>query len=221
MTGNFSASAAIVAYSDLGSFVAAATGTSTTIDFDSLTSGSLLTTVGDASFFLDDPDNSLIVRDTFPETLSAPNYIGDSGQIVPGEQLDDFQVVTIAFSNAKSAIGLWVQFNPQSLTNTGTLTLQEINDPLATEANVDRFNGVSLDPGFSFADRAYFIGLVDSTGMNTLTEVDLFVSDFGSIAYTFDNVISFQATAIPEPGSFLALALIGGGVVTYRRRRSK
>jgi hypothetical protein len=59
-------------------------------------------------------------------------------------------------------------------------------------------------------DRAYFIGLVDNTGMNSLPAFDLFVSDFGSIGYTSDTVISSQTVAIPGQGSFIALAIVGG-----------
>lgn len=220
-SANGSASAAIVAYNDFAAFSAAATGTSATITFDSLIPGATLSSVGDVDFFLDDMFESLTVLNTFPETLSAPNYIGDTGMSFPGEQLDEAQAVTILFNNPRSAVGLWVQFDPQLAGNDGTLTLQEINDPFATEANVDRFNGTLLDansPGAT--DEAFFIGLVDNTGMNTLTEFDLFVSDFGTIGYTFDNVVSYQVIAIPEPSTWAMLAMVGGGIV-YRRRRSK
>lgn len=216
-----SARAAIVAYNDFAAFSAAAAGTSATITFDSLIPGSTLSSIGDVDFFLEDMFESLTVLNTFPETLSAPNYIGDTGISFPGEQLDEAQAVTILFNNPRSAFGLWVQFDPLLASNDGTLTLQEINDPFATEANVDRFNGVRLDSDpFGATDEAFFIGLVDSTGMNTLTEFDLFVSDFGTIGFTFDNVVSYQVIAIPEPSTWAILAMVGGGIV-YRRRRSK
>jgi hypothetical protein len=89
-----------------------------------LTAGSTLTTVGDAAFFLDDPLESLIVSSTFPETLWMPNYVGDSGISVPGEQLDEFQAVSIGFGTVsgvgRSVIGLWVQFDPSLAGNTGS-----------------------------------------------------------------------------------------------------
>lgn len=205
-----SVDAALVAYSDYASFVAAATGVQQIETFEGVAAGTELTSTGDISFNSDGGER-LFVYDTFPTfTLSPNNYVGDDFDL---EQLDEVQVISINFGAARSAAGLWVQYDPVAITNDGVLELIELNDGGGTIASVDPASGVAID-----TDQAFFIGLVDSAGLESITELELYENGTGNVSYTFDNVVSFQVVAVPEPSTFLALGVIGGGVLARRRR---
>ena len=83
------------------------------------------------------------------------------------------------------------------------------------QADVNEGNGIFLDN-----DSAFFIGLVDNTAANSITSVSLQEIGVDTISYTFDNVISFQSTAVPEQSTTIALCVIAG-VFGVRARRKK
>ncbi|TWU51209.1 PEP-CTERM sorting domain-containing protein [Rubripirellula reticaptiva] len=211
LTGfSHSADAALVAYSDYAAFVAAATGVQQIETFEGQTAGTALTSIGDISF-ASDGGETLFVYDTFPTfTISPTNYIGDDFDFEP---LDEVQVISISFGAARSAAGLWVQYDSASIANDGVLELIELNDANGTVAAVAPGSGVAVD-----GDQAFFIGLVDSAGLETITELELYENGTGFISYTFDNVVSYQVVAVPEPSTLMAFAVVGGGFLARRRR---
>ncbi|TWU48794.1 hypothetical protein Poly51_46980 [Rubripirellula tenax] len=209
------ASAAIVPYTDFASFQAAASGVGSTITFEMQTVGDPLVMVDDVSFFID--DGELIVRDTNPTfTISPTNYVGDDIGFNFSEGIDEFQTVSILFDNGRSAVGLWVQYDGNSFANDGLMSLTDIDDVTGSFAVVDPNSGVAID-----TDQAFFLGLVETNGTNTIFEVDLLEMGVGGINYTFDNVVSYQVAAIPEPSTFAVLAVFGGAIVVRQRRRNK
>ncbi|MEO1530444.1 MAG: PEP-CTERM sorting domain-containing protein [Planctomycetota bacterium] len=200
-------SAAIVGFGDFAQFEAAASGTATTIDFDSLAAGSAVGVIGDTTFSTSGTGLQVYATDGIDDgTISPDNYVGNDFVLFP--ELAD-ELITISFGEARSAAGIWVVYDaaPSSsfvLTTTGGLF--QTSSP--ADPTVDLPGGA----------RAHFIGFVEDTGENTISSISL-QNPTASPGYFFDSQISYiSAVAIPEPGSLAFLAAISGLTIIRRRR---
>ena len=204
---------AIVTYSDYAAFQAAAAGVQSIINFESFAAGDAVTTVGDVTFS-EGFGSTLEIFNTFPtDTISPSNYVGNGDAFI-GEQFTEDEEVSIAFDAGaeRSAVGVWVQYDPINLLNQGVLGLED--DFSGIQSLVVEGDGMLLD-----TDTAFFIGLVDDTGLNSIGSVTLLETSFDTVRYTFDNVVSYRVTAVPEPGTALALTLFGAGWIVRRSRK--
>ena len=91
------------------------------------------------------------------------------------------------------------------------------SDPAQADANT--FS--TAEAILPVADNAYFIGLYDDTGANSISSVTLFESTGNGIGYSFDDVVSSRVVAIPEPTSLAALSLVAAGLAFRRQRRRR
>lgn len=206
----------IVGFTNFDDFVDAAVGVQRIIDFESVAAGTQLSDFGAADDVIPGVeivdiggDNLTVLADSPGDTISPDNYVGNDFNF---GRIDAFQEIVISFDDAFSAVGLWVQFDPELATNNGTLQL----------SNTLGEGSANQSPDFSVPlenDTAFFLGLVDSTGTDSLTSVRLTEVDFGDISYTFDNLTTFSVAAIPEPGSLLLLSIVGGAAAMRRPKR--
>ena len=202
------ASSAIVGFGDFAQFQANAVGTESTIDFDGLAPGATVGVIGDTTFQSSGTGLRVYATDGVVDgTISPDNYVGNDFVLFP--QLDS-ESITISFTEARSAAGIWVVYEgaPSS-----SFTLSTIGGVAQTSSAADPT--VSL-PGNT---RAHFLGVLDDAGANTIESITL-QNASGSPTYFFDSQVSFIAppVAIPEPGSAAILAAVFGLSVIRRRR---
>ena len=200
------ASAAIVGYTDYASFQSAAFGSERVIDFDSIPGGNTINKIDDVTF---SSGGSMLVYVTdgiTDGTISPDNFIGNGTFGFPEFENE---VITMSFDTGRSAAGIFVVYEG-SLSTSFSLTSVGGSQSLEATSTVIDLPGPA---------NGYFLGLVDDTGANSINSVSL-RNAAADRPYYFDNQTSYISIpiAIPEPGSFAMLALIGS-VVGCRRRR--
>ena len=215
--------AALTTYTDFGMFVTASSaGTSSEIGFEvseGFTIGDPLNTanpVGDVTFNerANDPGFQLAVFGT-NDTVEGSQYVGLTQLF--GDNITDFETIDITFGSARSAIGLFVQYDPANIANNALLRLS-VNGGSTNgvdRVEVDELNSFSTLPN---GDQAFFIGIVEDSDTNVINSAVLDAGT-GTIGYTFDRFISAQVMAIPEPSSYALLAAIGLVGAMWRKRR--
>ncbi|TWU60552.1 hypothetical protein Poly51_08290 [Rubripirellula tenax] len=207
-----SSNAAVVSFNDYASYQAALGSSAEVVfDFDNFSSGAVLSTFGGITFsgidndFFQAVDVQVFETDAVGDTISGDFYVGRE----PRGIFDGFatslqnDTVTLSFGSAQKAVGLFV-IAPNNrgavLTGGGTAAVAGAADPI----------------GFLNSNQAFFVGLVDDSGLNSINSVTL-TGNGG--AYYFDNLTTSVA-AVPEPGSFLFCGLAVAGTAILRRRRN-
>ena len=210
--------AAILGYDDYAQFQAALGGAAeTVIDFDSIGSGVILGTESGVTFSATDSNFNpidLVVYETDPvmsnfnpdptDTHSQANYVGRElfFDPAPGTTFED-ETITFTFDSPRSAVGLFViapNNNGTILSAGGQTVAANFADPIV----------------LSGSNQAFFIGLIDDGGANSISSASLQGNGDG---YHFDSLTTSVA-AVPEPSSFVALGALIAGVAVRRRRRS-
>ena len=220
-----SAQAALTTHTDFAAFVTAAGAANISeIGFEvseGFTIGDTLNTlnpVGDVTFNerANDPSFELRVFGT-NDTVEGDQYVGLSQLF--GDSISEFEIVDMTFGGPRSAIGLFVQYDPLNLGNTAIMRLSANG---GSTLGVDRVEVDELNPFTTLpnGDEAFFIGIVEDTGANVITTAEL-EAGAGTIGYTFDRFVSAQVTAVPEPGTFSLAAFAAGAALIYRKRRRK
>ena len=198
---------AATGYQSQSDFAAAIAGMSgaQTVDFESVPSGTTFasgTGTGGLVFTYDIPGYQLQVSSTFG-TTSGTNYLGLDNPDTAFYLGDSF---TIDFGRTVDAAGLYLIAGNDA----------EPGDLELSAASASVFNGTS--PLVLVDGKAYFLGLVDSAGFDSITITG--VPDGGAfLPFSADDITS-AVTSVPEPAasaSLLAgLALLG--VLAHRRR---
>jgi len=186
-------------YTTESSFIAALPGPATTLDFDSIASGTIVNsgdTLGGITFTysIGPPPVDMAVVSDF-ETTSGTNYLGlddpgNSNLFIAGDTF------SLAFDSPVNAVGMYfVSGDP--------LFASDIE--LVTSAG-SAFNGDIVDVTFGDGGLAYYIGLISgqsfssaSIAFNPLAE--------GAFLYSVDDITT---TVVPLPG---ALWLFGSGLM--------
>ena len=197
---------AATGYQSQSDFAAAIAGMSgvQTVDFESVPSGTTFasgTGTGGLVFTYDIPGYQLQVSSTFG-TTSGTNYLGLDNPDTAFYLGDSF---TIDFGRSVTAAGLYLIAGNDA----------EPGDLELSTATASVFNGTT--PLTLIDGKAYFLGLVDSAGFDSITITG--VPDGGAfLPFSADDITS-AVTSVPEPAasaSMLAgLALLG---VLARRR---
>ena len=198
------AQAATVTYTSQTSFLNNLTGTSQTIDFDSQSSGTVISSgssVDGATFSYAITGGASIMIDDAFGTTSPNNYLGlddETGAFVGGDSF------TISFAEAQTAVGLYVISADLIFPSDFTLT---------TDTGLSVSNGDISDMFVGDGD-AYFLGLIESDlglAFNSIT-LSSFAEDFSF------NVDDITVSAVPLPGAFW---LFGFGLLGLYRLGSK
>lgn len=208
-----SASAAVIGFTNFADFQNAAIGDASVIDFDAFGGGQTIGTIGDVTFgssgaglavYITDPDFNIIFNPNPTDTVSRLNYVGSSNFAF--RELTD-ESISLSFGAGRSAVGVFV--------------IAPTNNGVSLTAGGSTIGAGLADPGFTLtgANNAFFIGLVDTTGANSITSAS-FGNLIGGTGYFFDDVVSYQAVAIPEPGSIMALTVLGGFALIRRRKKT-
>ena len=218
------ANAAIISTNSYATFIASGVGAQTTNDFDSAASGTILGTQNGITFS-ETTGATLLISDGAGDVLSngsvfgvtsGPNFVNmenPAGAIPNSIPLTENESITLSFSN-RQAVGLFVYFDRFNIVNDGTISL---SDGTATASAT---SATSPSEDLPINDTAYFLGLYDDTGANSISNVTLNV-DNGSLRYVFDHTVTFQATAVPEPSTWLLLVGLSLGMVVRQRRKTR
>ena len=206
--------AAVIDEPDFADFMANAAGVSQAIDFESLPVNTLLTNQISGIEFEETTGLDLKISDDTFTTRSGTRYVGDDFGF--SNLIDQDSIVEIRFDQARSAVGLWVQYETFNFDNDAELILFDPD----SGASASVFDTISIE-NLDADDDAYFLGLTDDMGLNSISRVQIrtAVGDPGNIAYTFDDLVSFRVAAVPEPGSFALMSMMAGTVLVRRRRR--
>ncbi len=189
--------------SDFAAAIASMSGVQT-VDFESVPSGTTFasgTGTGGLVFTYDIPGYQLQVSSTFG-TTSGTNYLGLDNPDTAFYLGDSF---TISFGRTVDAAGLYLIAGNDA----------EPGDLELSTATAGVFNGTT--PLTLVDGKAYFLGLVDSAGFDSITITG--VPDGGAfLPFSADDITS-AVTSVPEPGApallLAGLALLG---VLARRR---
>lgn len=208
LTGLRPVDAAIVAYTDYAAYQSAATGAESIIGFDQLGGGGSVMREGDVVFTTTGDGLTVYTGDT----VSPSNYVGNNNFLfreIASERID------IAFDNPRSAAGIFVVFdNGGSMNTSRSVNLSESGGVVATT-----FGAVAFEQYAGDGTTAFFLGLVDSTGANSISAVQL-QNPAGNAEYFFDSQTSFiSTTAVPEPGSLMVFVIATLGWAHRRRRQ--
>ena len=117
-----------------------------------------------------------------------------------------------------SAAGVFIVFEDSDSSTTTANVQLSAGGTTQSLSGADAFSTFTGDPIFDTPNSTFFIGLVDDTNANSLSTLVLEQSGT-STGYFFDDVTSFEATTVPEPGSLFVLVVAATGVA-YRRRRT-
>ncbi|KAA1260551.1 hypothetical protein LF1_30910 [Rubripirellula obstinata] len=213
--------AALVAYDEYSQYQAAlGSATESVINFDTVGSGVVLGSDSGVTFSAVDSNFSqidLVVYETDPvfnaifnqnptDTISGPNYVGRellSLGVGNFSRTFENEIITLTFDSPRSAVGLFViapNNSGVSLTANGQSVNADFEDPIVLAG----------------ANQAFFIGLIDDSGANSISSATL-QGGSGGMGYHFDDLTT-SVTAIPEPNSLLAFGVLIVGVSTRRRR---
>ncbi|TWT98446.1 PEP-CTERM sorting domain-containing protein [Stieleria varia] len=218
-------SAAIVSTSSLTVYGANTSATQQIVDFDSTASGTSLNALSGITFTETNGD-VLMISDAGGDALangptfginSVSNFVNREnpiGVIPPTVTFDETSEVVFDFDQAQNSVGLFVYFDRFNPINAGTIALSTTGG-LATVSV-----GTALEQeDLPVNDTAYFLGLYDDGGNNSISQVRLTTQlGSGTMRYVFDHVMLGQVSAVPEPSAFILLTLIGG-IMAVRRRR--
>lgn len=207
--------AALVAYTDQSDFMAALTGTSTTLDFDSLTTPTIINsgdTLDGITFTYNFGSTDMVVTDGNQfggggpyDTTSGSNFLGtDDADIFLDD--DDF---TLSFG-AANAIGMYFITAEEP----GTSIFD--NDIQLTAGLGTAFLDVgNVQATLGDGALVFFLGLIDTTGTFSSASIDT-PNSSGAFLYNIDDI---TVSAVPLPG---ALWLFGSGLIGLLalRRRS-
>ncbi len=202
--------AAAVAYSDQASFFSALPGGSQTLDFESLSSGTLIpsaSVVGGTTFTYSISGLDMIVASDF-DTTSGSNSLGlnDAGnfnQFVAGDEFD------LSFSSPVNALGIFfITGDPtfagdiQLITGVGTALNSAVEELTLADGGL-----------------AYFLGLTsDSSFSSAMIRFDPL--SIGAILYNVDDITTATVSAVPVPGTLLLFisGLLGSAFVSNSSR---
>lgn len=199
-----SAQALTTTYTDSSTFLAALPGLPTTEDFESLTAGDPVGTLGDITFSESVPGESLMVTDLYDQTTSGGAL--SLGLDNLDEALQDGDVLSLALASPVNALGLFVI----------TSDAAAADEILLMTSVGTAYNSATQETTLGDGGIVYFVGLISDTLFSSAT---LEFADDAEInfVYNVDDIV----TAIPEPGTFVLLgaALLGLTVMGRRHLR--
>ncbi len=201
--------AAFTPYTDQASFLAAAGGAAQTLDFESLTSGTLIPSGGSAggitfSYIIGSPPLSMMVASDFL-TTSGSNYLGlnDPGnynQFIAGDTF------TMSFATPVTAVGMYFITGDHLLSGDIHLVTSA-----GTALNASTINLTLADGGL-----AYYLGLISPDGF-TSAAIQFDPGAVGTFLYNVDDITT---APVPLPGSaWLLLSGLTAGLAALRKRR--
>ena len=209
------AMAAPAAYTDSATFSAAATGTETTVDFDSTSAGTPISSggaIGGLSFSYSLDGVSLAVTDGtsfgaapgVASTTSGSNFLGTDDL----DHLQDGDTLTLSFA-AGSGVGLYILAQDALEDDDVTLTAGGATASLVASA---------VEQTLADGSSVFFLGVLDTEGSITSAVLDFPSDGETNFLMNVDDVI-----LVPEPGQLLLL-LPGSaslaGLSRLRGRRS-
>jgi hypothetical protein len=199
--------AALIAYTDQSNFMAALTGTSITLDFDSLATPTIINsgdTIGGITFAYNFSGTDMVVTDGNQfggggpyNTTSGSNFLGtDDADIFQDD--DDF---ALSFG-AANAIGMYFITAEEPGTSIFDDDIQLTAGSATALLDVD-------DLQLTLGDGAlvFFLGLIDTTGTFNSASITS-PNSSGAFLYNIDDITT---SAIPLPGAFW---LFGTGLVS-------
>jgi cysteine-rich repeat protein len=198
------ASAAVtVAYTDDAAFGAALAGPATTEDFDGLTGGDPVDTLGDLTFYTAAPVELPLATEAF-DTPSAPVSLGIDNL---DEALLDGDPLEIALAVPADAIALRIVTSDPAL----------LDEMILVTPVGAAFNAALVESTASDGGHIYFVGLVSDTPFSNV--VLGFEEDAATnFVYTVDDV---QVRFVPEPGFMLSLGSGVAFLALAQRRRER
>ena len=193
------ANAAILTFTDQASFLASLSGTSSTLDFESQTPGSLINsgdTLGGITFdySIGPPPVDMMVTNDFL-TTSGSNYLGldDAGNFNLFIAGDSF---TMTFDTPQNAIGLYLVSGDPLYAGDAI-----ISTSVGSALNSDVVNIDLGDGGL-----AYYIGLTSDVAFSSAT-LQFDAAAEGAFLYSIDDI---TVSAVPVPA---AVWLFGSGLI--------
>ena len=197
--------ATTTSYQDESAFAAAIAGLSgvQTVDFESVPTGTTFasgTGTGGLTFVYAIAGQTLQVSSTFG-TTSGTNYLGLDNPDTAFYLGDSF---TISFGRSVTAAGLYLIAGNDA----------EPGDLELSTASASVFNGTT--PVDLVDGKAYFLGLVDSAGFDSITITGVPSGD-AFLPFSADDITS-AVTSVPEPG-MAASMLAGLGLLAVLARR--
>lgn len=202
------ANAATVTFTDQSSFLSSLSGSSSTLDFESQSSGSLINS-GDTlggitfSYSIGPPPIDMMVTNDFL-TTSGSNYLGldDAGNYNLFIAGDTF---TMTFDTPQNAIGMYLV--------SGDVLFE--NDVSITTSSGSAFNSDVVNITFGDGGFAYYIGLTSDTAFSSAT-LQFDTAAEGAFLYSIDD-ITVSAVPVPAAVWLFASGLIGLTGVARRK----
>ena len=201
------AQATPVGYTDYSSYMAALPGSASTLDFDSLSSGYIISdgdTIGGITFIYNFGSVQMMVSDAF-DTTSPENFLGtdDANVFQDG---DDFN---LSFGPV-NAIGMFFI----------TADLMDDNDITLSAAGTSV--GLSVaDAGADVGDEGipYFLGIIDDTNPFTTASID--TNGGGFFLYNVDDITTSLSASVPDVSVIWLLGPSLVGIAMFRRKIRK
>ena len=192
--------AALTSYSDWASFNAALPTGSQTLDFDSLSYGTIISdgeSVDGITFSYNFGGIQIMVSDIF-DTTSSPNFLGTND----GDILQDGDNLSISFA-ASNSVGMYF------------ITADEMYDNDIIISTKSGSAGLVASEYLALIDgsKAFFVGLIDDTG--SFTSADISTIGGGYFLYNLDDI---TISPVPIPGAFSLMFSALFGVFCIKKK---